>query len=260
MKTGRGILIACAAAALACAARGAAGGVSTRAPDPRETFARANRLYEAGKYAEAKNLYERLVRDGYSGANLYYNIGNACVKLDRKGEAILYYRKALALRPRDQDARSNLDYARSLVRDRIEAPPRPWPVRRWNAFISGFTARELLAAAAVFYWGLVAVLVVIVYAPGARRPLSRAAAVLLALLLVAGAGAFCRFREEGRRQAVVLASEATVRYGPSEKDVPAFVLHEGAEVEIRNERGGWCQIALPDGKAGWVEKTKLGIV
>ncbi|MCX6358161.1 MAG: SH3 domain-containing protein, partial [Candidatus Aureabacteria bacterium] len=65
---------------------------------------------------------------------------------------------------------------------------------------------------------------------------------------------------EGQEQAVILAKEAKVRYGPSEKDVIAFVLHEGAVVEIEHTSGDWCQISLPDGKAGWIRKEICGII
>lgn len=228
--------------------------------DPREAFARANSLYEAGDYQAAADVYGTLVTRGYRGGNLFYNLGNANLKLDRKGAAILCYRKALLLLPRDQDLKSNLDYALSLVEDRLEPAPRSWPARRWETAVGWFTLREWRLAAALLLWLLCASLAALIYAPAARPALSRVSAALAIFLLAAAAAAFSRARLEGREQAVILAPEAKVRYGPSEKDVVAFVIHEGALVEIGDERGDWCQVSLPDGKAGWVRKEQYGRV
>lgn len=228
--------------------------------DPREVFARANSLYEGGAYKEAASEYEKLVEDGYAGGNLYYNLGNACLKLDRKGKAILYYKKALLLLPRDQDVKTNLEYAFSLVEDRLAPRQKPWCARRWDTVVGWFTLREWRIAAAAIFWGLCAVLIALIYAPGARQVFSRAAMVAAVLFAVSAAAAFSRAYLDGQEQAVILSREAKVRYGPSEKDVIAFILHEGAVVELENEKGDWCQVSLPDGKAGWVEKRQCGII
>lgn len=228
--------------------------------DPREVFARANSLYEAGKYKEAADEYGKLVEGGCVGGNLYYNLGNSCLKLDRKGKAILYYKKALLLLPRDQDVKTNLEYAFSLVEDRLAPRQKPWCARRWDTVVGWFTLREWRIAAAAIFWGLCAVLIALIYAPGARTVFMRAAMVAAVLFAVSAAAAFSRAYLEGQEQAVILSREAKVRYGPSEKDVIAFILHEGAVVELENEKGDWCQVSLPDGKAGWVEKQQCGII
>ncbi|MCX6358105.1 MAG: tetratricopeptide repeat protein, partial [Candidatus Aureabacteria bacterium] len=131
--------------------------------DPRELYSRANRLYESGDYEGARAEYERLLSIGYAGSNLYYNLGNACCKLDQKGPAILYYMKALRLRPRDQDIKSNLEYALSLVEDRIEPAPKAWAVRRWAAMVGHFTSPELRRAAVAIYWALCLIFIMAIY-------------------------------------------------------------------------------------------------
>ena len=237
----------------------AAGGKAGEA-DPREVFARANSLYEAGNYPGAADEYGKLVQRGYRGGNLYYNLGNSYLKLDRKGSAILYYKKALLLLPRDQDLKSNLEYAFSLVEDKLEPGPRPWFRRRWDTAADWFTLREWRIAAGAIFWGLCAVLIALIYTPRARPVLVRVSAAMAGLLLIATAAAFSRAYLEGQEQAVVLAREAKIRYGPSEKDVVAFILHEGAVVELENEKGDWYQVSIPDGKAGWVEKQQCGLI
>lgn len=236
-------------------ARAAAAG---RAQDPREIFGRANRLYEAGDYHGALAEYDALIAQGYRGVNLYYNLGNTCFKLDRKGEAIRWYKKAQRLRPRDQDVRSNLEYALSLIEDKIEPRPASWYVRQWNTLVAHVTHAELRASAVAVYWLLCAVLIAFMYRRAWRLYLVRAIAALCGVLVLLGAGMASRVYLDGQEQAVILSREAKVRYGPSEKDVIAFMLHEGSSVEIENIRGDWYQVSLPDGKAGWLKKEDCG--
>lgn len=231
-----------------------------REGDPRELFARANRLYEAGNYEEALAAYNALVRRGFRSGNLYYNLGNTHFKLDDTGKAILFYKKALKLKPRDQDLKSNLEYALSLIEDRIEPRPRSWLVEGWSRAVGYFTLHELIASAAWVYWLLCAVMIIFIYARPWRRFLLRIAGVILLIFAVMVAGAFSRAWLEGQEEAVIIAKEAKVRYGPSDKDVVAFVLHEGAVVEVENRKSNWYQVSLPDGKAGWLEKEWCGTI
>ncbi len=254
-------LIVCIAGMTYCAAApSAAPKPAAREGDPRELFARANRLYESGNYAEALSAYDALVRKGFRGGNLYYNLGNTYFKLDDKGHAILFYEKARKLNPRDQDVASNLEYALSLIEDKIEPWPRSWILERWSMAVGYFTLGEIVSSAAITYWILCAVLAIFLYVRSWRRPLVRVAGALVIVLAVFVGGAVSRVWMAGQEGAVILSKEAKVRYGPSDKDVTAFVLHEGAVVEIENRKGDWCQVSLPDGKAGWVEGRNCGII
>ncbi len=232
----------------------------SREEDPRELFARATRLYEAGNYEGALGAYRALVQKGFRGGNLYYNLGNTYFKLDDKGHAILFYEKAQKLKPRDQDIASNLEYALSLIEDKIEPRARPWVVEKWSKIVGCFTLRELIVSAAATYWFLCAVLIVFIYVRPWRTVLIKIAGGLLIVLMVMMGGAFSLAWLGGQEAAVVLSKEVKVRYGPSEKDVAAFVLHEGAVVEIENQKGEWYQVSLPDGKAGWLEKGSCGTI
>ncbi|HIE11941.1 MAG TPA: hypothetical protein EYP63_00690, partial [Desulfotomaculum sp.] len=57
-------------------------------------MAQANRLYEAGQYAEAAVAYQALVDAGAHDGRLYYNLGNAHYKSGDLGRAVLNYRRA----------------------------------------------------------------------------------------------------------------------------------------------------------------------
>ncbi len=66
----------------------------------------ANELYRNGKFEEALEEYLKIeVKNPY----LYYNIGNTYYRLGKKGYALLYYKKAYYLSPRDREIRNNIE-------------------------------------------------------------------------------------------------------------------------------------------------------
>ncbi len=75
---------------------------------PAADFDSANQSYDQGKFAEAKDGYEKLLESGAGSANDYYNLGNVDFRLGSPGRAILDYERALALNPRHPEARANL--------------------------------------------------------------------------------------------------------------------------------------------------------
>ncbi len=88
-----------------------------------DTFFRANKEYSAGqkamaerkkedavgKFEQAVSLYEQLLESGFINGQIYYNLGNACYRLGTPGKAIMYYRRAEELLPRDADIKANIN-------------------------------------------------------------------------------------------------------------------------------------------------------
>src|SRR5262245_52421200 len=62
-------------------------------------FVKANQDYSEGRFQEATDGYQKLIKSGLWGANLFYNLGNAWFRLGDFGEAILNYERAVALDP-----------------------------------------------------------------------------------------------------------------------------------------------------------------
>ncbi|MCK7528273.1 MAG: tetratricopeptide repeat protein [Ignavibacteriales bacterium] len=71
-----------------------------------------NELYKNNQYQSAIDEYNKLVKQGYEGTSLYYNLGNAHYRLGKVGFAILYYEKALKFSPGDEDTKHNLALAK----------------------------------------------------------------------------------------------------------------------------------------------------
>ena len=84
-----------------------------------DLMAEAVARHDREEFAEAVQLYESLVADGYHDAALYYNLGNAYLGSGDLGRAMLNYLRAEDLSPRDPDIRTNLEHVREMTVDRI---------------------------------------------------------------------------------------------------------------------------------------------
>jgi tetratricopeptide (TPR) repeat protein len=217
-------------------------------------FESACRAYGDGKWDEAAEGFRGLLRYGYSDPRLEYNLANAEYKRGRMGEAILHYERARRLAPSDQDVLTNLALARSRIRDVIEDPDAGGALNTWRAWQDriGTTAQAIAALAA--FW----IVAGIVTWCGARRGGFTPAwgwaltAAVIVTVLTALSWQATWTRLAGTRRAVVLHPAAEALAGPGLNNTSQFTLHEGTTVEIRGERPGWMQVALPNGATGWI--------
>lgn len=226
-------------------------------------FEQGNTSYRANDFAKALEWYNKILDTGYTGSALYYNIGNCYFKLEQVGPAILYYEKALRLDPGDEEIRFNLDLANSKVIDRIQQPPKLFIYRWWDSLVEAFSLGQLTFITAAFFFLFVALYAVkLLFADRLPEWLIRYGVITLiiltaisALLLFTGANHY-----GSERDAIVLAPRVNVLSAPGEQGNEVFVLHEGVKVWRSEQRGDWVRIELPDGKSGWIEASKIGIV
>lgn len=226
-------------------------------------FEQGNTAYRANDFAKALEWYNKILDTGYTGSALYYNIGNCYFKLEQVGPAILFYEKALRLAPGDEEIRFNLDLANSKVIDRIQQPPKLFIYRWWDSLVDAFSLGQLTWLTAVFFFLLVAIHVVkLLFADRLPAWMTRYGFIVLAaLLMFFGLLLFTAANYYGNeRDAIVLAPRVNVLSAPGEQGNEIFVLHEGVKVWRSEQRGDWVRIELPDGKTGWIEAKKIGIV
>jgi tetratricopeptide (TPR) repeat protein len=212
----------------------------------------ANQLYEAGGFAEAIAQYERLVDSGIREGRLFYNLGGAYFKLGDLGRAVLNFRRAQRLLPRDGDVAENLKLARAQTLDRIEVENEGAVINVVRRLVSWTTLDEA-AVAVLTLWIILCGLAVSAIIWRHRRGLLLYMAGGIATLLILGLLSIgIRYIDEhGQPPAVVVAAEVKVRSGPGDNYLTEFSLHAGAEVRVVEQRGGWIRIGLPGGLQGW---------
>lgn len=211
-------------------------------------FDRANKLYEQGKFPEATSAYESLAGEVVN-ASLWFNLGNAAYKSGQIGRAIAAYRMAERLTPRDPALRANLQFVRGKVYndERTRVPT-------WKAAIRIATLNEWTALTAMCFWAWCAVLMT---GEMTRRRYPKTLITGLGLLLLCGAGlASAVADQQAAREAIVVAREVTVRFGPLDESQAAFQLRDGAEIMVIGGKGDWLQVRDSEKRTGWMRRDQ----
>ncbi|MGA2260937.1 MAG: tetratricopeptide repeat protein [Acidobacteriota bacterium] len=230
---------------------------------PAAAFNEGNAHYQSGDFAAAERSYRRLLDQGLDSGAVYYNLGNACFKQKRLGEAIYYWEKARRKLPGDSDIRENLQFANLLIVDRIDVPEDPIPVRVASSAVHLFTiAQESRIVLALF---ILANTLFGVYLL-TRRPrlafwsLTGSLAAALLMILFAGSLTWKVYQESHFREGVIVEQKVDIRSGPGAENITVVTVHEGVLVLVRGESNGWYQISLPNGWTGWLPATAIRVL
>jgi len=220
-----------------------------------EAMAAANQQYEAGRFAEAAAGYEALVNFGLQNSAVYYNLGNTYFKMGDLGRAILNYRRASQLSPRDSDITSNLAIARAQTVDQLETSSGGTLANLVQIAEEWLTLQEAALLALALWLVLCILMVLMILLPG-RRPAAVMLAAVVGFFLAVGIISMGNryYTERYYPPAVVVASRVDVTSGPgsSAQYLVEFELHSGAEVSLLESRTGWRRIILSDELQGWV--------
>ena len=235
---------------------GVPGAAAASAVTQVEFYQEGNRRYQEGDFEEALASYLRLVEAGFESGEVYYNIGNTYFKLGDVAQSILYYERARRLLPGDEDVRANLELARSLTVDEIEPLPQFWlvgAVRWWVGFLPRTLLIVVVGVAYLLATGVVLLLILKRGVPVAvwGRRVALASGVVFLLF---GLNLAVREFEVGRvQEAVVLEPRVDVLSAPlDDETLTIFTVHEGTKVRIDRLSDEWAEVALEDGRVGWV--------
>ncbi len=232
------------------------------APSAASPFARqfisGIEAYQAERYIEAIEEWQAIADGGIANGELFYNLGNAHLKADHLGPAILWYERALQLLPNDPDLHFNLNYARSLTKDTPEESTPP--IVRILFFWKYQLSRRIVTIAAVtgniLFWLLFSG-----WRLTRRRGLLRAAvATSVPALIFVLTAAFNFYETAHLKQAIILPDTVSVRSGFQKTDTELFVLHAGAKVQVVRDSKKHYQIGYSAGKTGWVDRNAAGLI
>jgi tetratricopeptide (TPR) repeat protein len=242
-------------AAIVLVGLGLAGTVGA-ATDPSAVFVRAGGFYSEGRYLDAAQAYEEVLRAGVESANLYYNLGNAYFRAGDVGRAVLNYERARRLAPRDPDVLANLDFARSRG---AEAEPRSLLSRILFPLADRMSTDRLFLGAVIVWTIFFALLAAARLVPRARVGAGRGAIIAAVAFVVCLTSGLVRLATvEWPAQAVVVSDRvATIRFEPSASGAAHFEAKPGAMLRWVTEREGWVQVARSDGRRGWVERASI---
>lgn len=230
------------------------------AGNPEAALRLADDLYARGAFSDALKKYQEVAGAGLESGELYYNMGNAHFRLGRKGMAILCYRRAQRLIPRDREVRENLEFVRSLSRDKTN--PMAQLQDTWLTELPDkVSSPELIHFIAVVFSISIAFFCGAVYFDSRKAVNFARRGGMAFLVLWLAASCFLVYKEYRARKApgaVVLAPRREALAGPGDSYSPLFILHEGAETTIEKTEGDWLKISYPSVGSGWIHKKDLG--
>lgn len=226
-------------------------------------FNEGNREYQKGNYPSAERLYRKILDSGMDSGFLYYNLGNACFKQKRLGEAILYWEKARQELPADREVQENLELVNLMLVDRVEAPQDPLPIQFLTRILGILTITQEHGLVVTLF-----VLLNILFFIYLRMKNPRTAFRIFLgcmtlgflFLIFACSLSWKIYNREYRKEGIVIEQKVDVRSGPGAENITVFTIHEGSKVRIHESNNGWQQISLPNGWSGWLQQKDLRIL
>jgi tetratricopeptide (TPR) repeat protein len=251
-----------------------------------DTFFRANKEYSAGqkamaerkkedavgKFEQAVSLYEQLLETGFINGQIYYNLGNAYYRLGMPGKAIVYYRRAEKLLPRDADIKANINLLKRDFVDRETIVQKPEILKVACFWYFYLNLNEITAITIYIYLSLIASILSIIFLrlQWLRKMITVFASCFFVLVISLGLKAY---NQNSVEMGVVIANESKIRYGPGEEYEPRFKIHEGAEVRIEERKDKWYKVYVyvdvedvhddegkkeTESKTGWIPESEIG--
>ncbi len=220
-------------------------------------FVQANDLYRQGEYEKAKDIYEKLVFEkNIDSAELFYNLANCYFKTDNLGKAVLNYKRAFMIDPRDKLINDNLSFARGFIKFKVN-DTRNWYIREGERILSYITLDELQVVLLILFL-MIVILRLCLLLVKKGKILKRMSLFISIIFLISISALILKISPLfSAPEAVITSAGADVRYGPSTADKVAFRLSEGIEVIITSENNKWYKILLKSGKEGWIKDSSL---
>jgi tetratricopeptide (TPR) repeat protein len=227
------------------------------------TYVQGNSEYQKGNYQSAEQYYRKILSSGVNSGPLYYNLGNACFKQKRLGEAIYYWEKAKQKLPGDREIQENLELANLLIVDRIDIPEDPLPMKIFFAVRNYLTVAQERRLVLMLFIAANALFSVFLLAKN-RRHASRALigcfGIGFLFLIFACSLSWKIYERDYKKEGIVIEQKVDIRSGPGTENIAVFTIHEGIKVRVLGSTDDWYQISLPNGWSGWLQQSYLRIL
>lgn len=234
---------------------------SLPAQTPEQLLNQGNKFYQEQNYYGAVESYEKILKQGFESAQVYFNLGNAYFKESKLGYAIFYYEKGLKLEPGDEDIAYNLKLVNARTVDKISEVPKIFLVAWWEGLITSLTISGWAFLVVMVFWILLASIAIYFFSKRSnfQRISFMSASITLSVLILVVVILVARINRDSATDYGILVEQIyTVKATPDEKSGDAFIIHEGIKFSIEDRVNDWAKIRLNDGKVGWIQKNSFG--
>ncbi len=221
----------------------------------------ANEHYTGKEYHEALDLYIELVERGVQHPSLFYNLANTYFNIGMAGHAVLYFERALLLKPFDRDIRSNLIYVRENLEDKIVPLYDEGALRFIRLLISLMKLKITVTLELILFTLCFILILFFFFLPHARNKLRKPLIAVAAVYMVVLIGVVSQYSHEKRHpKGIIIQKELEVKSSPLAESESIFTLHQGTKFKIIEVRGEWIRFAIEDGRQGWILKDAVSLI
>lgn len=228
---------------------------------PETQFEQANKFYEEKAYDSALVAYGELAATGIRSAPLCFNLGNTYFRKGDLGHAVLWYLRAQRLDPSDADIAANLDFARRFTSIQMEGVQLN-PVSSLAKSIVEPLRLNAWAWLASLSFVLLFLVLTLRYGLGFRNGWTKAGTVVLVVLTLSVA-LLTTIKYDVDYitvRGVIVADEAVVHTGPSDRSPKELDAAPGLVVEILDESGSFYNVLFENMRRGWIKKDLVSVV
>jgi tetratricopeptide (TPR) repeat protein len=219
---------------------------------PAGAYNQGNRLYAQKDYSGAAAAYEEALKAGPSAA-AHFNLGNALFKSGKIGPAILHYRRARYLSPRDRDVAANLEFARAYRIDKVTASASPF-AHGLDTALHRLSRREATVGAAVLFALTGALLAAWIVRRWTFLVVAASLCAVAAVYAFASQQAWAT--EVRSRPAVVVVSEVNALSGPSGDPSRSCSSTTAWKSRSARREAEYLLVQLPGG-GGWIPRNAV---
>lgn len=221
----------------------------------------ANEHYTRKEYQKALDMYLELVERGVKNPFLFYNLANTYYKTGRLGYSILYYEKALLLRPFDRDIRANLTFVERNLIDRIRPLHDEGLFRIFKKLSFYLKPKITVIIESLFFTIFIIFMQIFLFFPLIRERMKKpliTTAVLFSISLMGVAGQRSSIKNHPR--GVIIAEKVEVKSSPITESETLFNLHSGTRFRLIEKRDEWIRFAIADGRQGWIKLNTTALI
>jgi tetratricopeptide (TPR) repeat protein len=229
-----------------------------RADETSNLFRKGVKKYNSGDFKAAVSEFSEIVNRGIVNGKLFYDLGNAYLKNNDIGHAILWYQRSFKLIPNDPDLKFNYTVALSRVKDM--PPDNRHPILKIIFFWQYLLSRTATQWAGVLLNGIFWIFLTLrlIFRKNTFKWVrSMILPVLMIILLTAS---YNYYDDTCNKQAVIIPSEISVRSGLSDDATELFALHAGSQVHVDKEKDGFLKIRFSKDKIGWIKKADAQVI
>jgi tetratricopeptide (TPR) repeat protein len=224
-------------------------------------FQKGVEYYKEKKYKEAVDEWSKLEKD-YLDWRVFYNIGNAYAKLNKIGYAMLYYEKALKIKPDEKRIEDNINFLKYKLKDKIEEEQKTLLRKTIENFYKKLNFNKMLYP---FFFSFLLINFIITFYLISPKNFPKFLVIissfLIALLLISSIFLYhFWWKEKNVFYGIIVEDTVEVKSAPMNDSTDLFIIHEGLKVRVYEEVEGYLRIVLPNGMSGFILKEAIKII